>query len=366
MCGIFGQITSSKINKSEISILANQSKQRGKDSSGLVYFENFKYKVAKADFEINKLLNKIKPYHSQLVLGHSRLITNSWSDNQPIIRNNNALIHNGIIVNEEEIWSKIDQKKQLKIDSETIIAIAEDYLNKGGEIENVHKKILSLCKGIAACALTLTNKGKLLLFSNNGSLYVGKNKTGICFASEKYPLTLIECENIVQIKNEVYIINIPTVNSEIEIINYNIERRNLIPEFIFNKNEAALLNYEKLNLKRCTRCILPETMPFIKFDTAGVCNYCHHYKIRNRPKPKEELFSLVEKYRRKEGNDCIVPFSGGRDSCYGLHLIVNELKMKPITYTYDWGMVTDLGRRNISRMCAELGVENIIIADDIE
>ena len=39
--------------------------------------------------------------------------------------------------------------------------------------------------------------------------------------------------------------------------------------------------------------------------------------------------------------------------------------MKPITYTYDWGMVSDLGRRNISRMCAKLGVENIIVAADI-
>jgi hypothetical protein len=61
-----------------------------------------------------------------------------------------------------------------------------------------------------------------------------------------------------------------------------------------------------------------------------------------------------------------VPFSGGRDSCHGLHLIVKELGMNPIAYTYDWGMVTDLGRRNISRMCAALGVENIIIAADIE
>ena len=60
-----------------------------------------------------------------------------------------------------------------------------------------------------------------------------------------------------------------------------------------------------------------------------------------------------------------MPFSGGRDSCYALHLIVNELKMKPVTYTYDWGMVTDLGRRNISRMCSDLGVENIIVAADI-
>ncbi len=40
--------------------------------------------------------------------------------------------------------------------------------------------------------------------------------------------------------------------------------------------------------------------------------------------------------------------------------------MNPVTYTYDWGMVTDLGRRNISRMCSKLGVENIIIADDID
>ena len=61
----------------------------------------------------------------------------------------------------------------------------------------------------------------------------------------------------------------------------------------------------------------------------------------------------------------IVPFSGGRDSCFGLHLVVNELGLRPVTYTYDWGMVTDLGRRNISRMSAELGVENIIVAADI-
>ena len=59
-----------------------------------------------------------------------------------------------------------------------------------------------------------------------------------------------------------------------------------------------------------------------------------------------------------------MPFSG-RDSSYGMHLIVRELGMNPIAYTYDWGMVTDLGRRNISRVCAELGVENIIVAADI-
>ncbi|MFY9402189.1 MAG: hypothetical protein WAQ07_02115 [Candidatus Omnitrophota bacterium] len=106
-------------------------------------------------------------------------------------------------------------------------------------------------------------------------------------------------------------------------------------------------------------------MPFISFDSKGVCNYCNNYKLRNNPKPKEELLRLVEPYRRKNSPDCIVPFSGGRDSSYALHLIVNELKMKPVTYTYDWGMITGLGKRNISRMCSALGVENITITDNI-
>jgi len=127
-----------------------------------------------------------------------------------------------------------------------------------------------------------------------------------------------------------------------------------------------MLEYPEYRLRRCSKCLLPESMPFIRFDADGVCNYCHNYKLRNKPKPKEELLALLEPYRRTEGAECIVPFSGGRDSCYGLHLIVNELKMRPITYTYDWGMVTDLGRRNVSRMSASLGVENIIVAADIE
>ena len=106
-------------------------------------------------------------------------------------------------------------------------------------------------------------------------------------------------------------------------------------------------------------------MPFIKFDEHGVCNYCLHYKSRNQPRPKEELFALVEPFRRKHGDEVLVPFSGGRDSSYGLHLIINELGLRPVTYTYDWGMVTDLGRRNVSRMSSKLGVENIIVAADI-
>jgi len=367
MCGIFGQVAKKRTNKEKLDKLVKHSEQRGVDSSGLIYYENSIYKVDRADFNIEKLLNKIQPYDSKVILGHSRLITNGLGDNQPVVRNNICAVHNGIIVNEKEVWNGLNSKRALKIDSEVIVAIASEHLANGGESSEISSKVLSLCRGVVACALVIPNIGKVILFSNNGSLYVGEDDADIYFASEKYALSEIGCKSIKQIKEEPFIIDIPSSDKELFVNDISTRTENLIPEFSFNKEQENLLEYKEIsNLKRCTKCILPETMPYIKFDLAGVCNYCHNYKPRNKPKPKEELLKLVEPYRRAGKElDCIVPFSGGRDSCYGLHLIIEELGMKPVTYTYDWGMVTDLGRRNISQMCGDMGVENIIVAADI-
>jgi glutamine---fructose-6-phosphate transaminase (isomerizing) len=365
MCGIFGQISKTIVNKGNIKKLAKHSEQRGFDSSGLIFYDKASYKVSRADFNIEKLLKNTRPYGSSVVLGHSRLITNGLSDNQPVIRNNICAIHNGIIVNEEEVWGKIKSKRKLKIDSELIVAIASESINNNLSIDEIPKRILSLCKGVISCALLIPNRSKILLFSNNGSLYVGKLGNDIYFASEKYALVRIGCINIDQVKDEPYFIDVPTSNNEVLVTDASTRIENLIPEFQINKFEEKLLEYEELDIRRCTRCILPETMPFIAFNSDGVCNYCTNYRPINQLKSKEDLYKIIEPYRKKRGLECIVPFSGGRDSCYGLHLIVNEMKLKPVTYTYDWGMVTDLARRNISKVCAELGVENIIIAADI-
>jgi len=366
MCGIFGSISISKTNLTNLKKLVKHSQQRGKDSSGLIYYDSNNYNINRADYEITKLLKEVKISNSNIVLGHSRLITNGLSDNQPVVRKNIAAIHNGIVVNEKEIWDSLSVQRQLTIDSETIVSIAEEHLNNFGEISDLPSKILQKCKGIIACALIVPSLGKLLLFSNNGSLYIGDSGEDKYFASERYGLEIIGCKNITQIVNTAEILDIPISNNDFIITDIQKRIENLIPEFIYNSQQEQLLEYKKIEIKRCTKCVLPETMPFIKFDEKGVCNYCKNYKSRNTPKPKEELFELVKPYRRNGKDlDCIVPFSGGRDSCYGLHLIVEELKMKPVTYTYDWGMVTDLGRRNISRMCSQLGVENIIVAADI-
>ncbi len=364
MCGIFGIVSKQTVELTELKLLAEHARQRGRDSSGLIMNAHGNYNVYRADYDIKKLMAGVSVANSSVALGHSRLITNGLADNQPVIRGDVCVIHNGIVVNHESLWSELSLERRQEIDTEIIAAIVERHIEQTGAVEGLADKVLSLCKGVVATAIVVPKLGKAILFSNNGSLYVGNKGDAFYFSSEQYPLTKLGCSSIRQIINQEVVLDIPSAGRFI-IKDNNSRKINLIPKFVKIQSEINLLEYPKPNLRRCTKCILPETMPYISFDADGVCNYCNNYKPRNNPKPKEEIFELVKPYRRNGQLDCIVPFSGGRDSCYGLHLIVKELEMKPVTYTYDWGMVTDLGRRNISRMCAELGVENIIIADDI-
>jgi len=77
-----------------------------------------------------------------------------------------------------------------------------------------------------------------------------------------------------------------------------------------------------VNLRRCTRCLLPETFPGIEFDEEGVCNYCRHYE-KVEVKGEEALRQVLEQYRGKgERYDCWVPIGGGRDSSFDLHQVV--------------------------------------------
>lgn len=364
MCGIFGGVSKSKIDLSVLRKLAYFATTRGKDSSGIVVCESNEYRAYRADFTIKSLFPKAKIKAPTTLIGHSRLITNGNFDNQPVEYEGIFVIHNGIVVNDDELWEKTTKVRHHQIDSEIIAALIAEYLEEGLSPIDASKKALGQINGVAACAVLIPKIGKLILFSNNGSLYQGSLNGSMFFSSEKYPLEQVGASGISQV-TQPESFDVDHYSAEVEITEWNSFKHNLVADLISNPAEEAMLVFEKPEIKRCSKCILPSTMPFIYFDDQGVCNYCNNYQLRNVPKPTSELFELVEKYRRLSGEEVIVPFSGGRDSCYGLHLIVNELGLKPITYTYDWGMVTDLGRRNISIMSSALGVENIVVAADI-
>lgn len=370
MCGIFG-IRSNNIDSEKLNSLVINSRRRGKDSSGIFSInKDLSSSIYKSNEDILKLKKKISLKDSYFIMGHSRLATNGDYYNQPVFRDEILVIHNGIIVNDEGLWEKISFKKKFEIDSEIIIGLTLEFLKQNGSLKNLHEYIFSNVIGSVSCVIYIRELQKAVLMSNNGSLFYSFDSVtnDIIFSSEMKFFRDFNVENVAQLKNDSFVFELQSdTNDDVQLIQFKKERRlPLLPSFNHKNEEQALLEYKKVNLLRCKKCILPCTMPFITFNEDGVCNYCLNYRISNQPKPKENLLELVDRYRSNDStSDCIVPFSGGRDSCMALHLIVKDLRLKPVTFTYDWGMVTDLGRRNISTFCSDLGVENIIFADDI-
>ena len=60
MCGIFGVIGTATVDMKDLETLALHARQRGRDSSGLVYHANGKYWVERADYDIFRLLKTVK------------------------------------------------------------------------------------------------------------------------------------------------------------------------------------------------------------------------------------------------------------------------------------------------------------------
>lgn len=438
MCGIFGVISKKDSNISEAKLrsitdrLFILSEARGKESAGIAVknsnngtisvlkksipaseliksdeYNKFYVEATKNLFDLNKR-------GSFAIIAHARLVTNGSQENnnnnQPVIKNNAVAVHNGIITNVEELWQKhSDLKRLYEVDTEVFLSLIRNYFEQTESLSSAVQSSYNEIEGTASVAILNSDISKVVLATNNGSLYFAFNKQKdiLLFASEDFILRdLIIKENLKEQgfdstewmrSGSGFVIDIETFSSEKfllleaashlkgldacsiqtdEIKNYSPDQSidiDSIHQQLANQTRFAPLrkklqfNLDDISkLKRCTKCLLPETFPFIEYDHTGECNYCRHYVVKKQGQKENEFKSMMEKFRSKDGSyDVIMPFSGGRDSSYGLHYVVHELKMKPLTYTYDWGMVTDLARRNIARVCGKLGVENIIVSADI-
>lgn len=114
-------------------------------------------------------------------------------------------------------------------------------------------------------------------------------------------------------------------------------------------------------MKRCNRCGLPQTHETISFDAAGVCNICRQHEFKadriDWTANKVALDALVEEYRGKYDYDCLVPFSGGKDSTWTLHYLVREYKLKPLVVRFDHGFLRPNLDANVKKVMRNLGVD---------
>ncbi len=416
MCGIFGLTIKENSNfnfsslESTITRLFKLSESRGKEAAGIAIFTDKKINIFKQPVSASLLVKeeKYKELFEKLskdmissltVIGHTRLVTDGAQEsnynNQPVIKKDIVGIHNGIIVNHDKLWKQFPMKREYEVDTEVMLSLIDYFYQEKKSLISAVQNTFNYIQGAASIAVLFKNLNRLLLATNNGSLYlyIDKQKNFLIFASELYILKkffkkkfygqTVDSKSIFQVKpNEGYLFDVSNLSFQKfnfnrekkykkQMVDFNELSKTIITDFVskfknnnfsvpFSKNQP-LIN----SLKRCKKCILSGTFPFIEFDEEGVCNYCRSYK-KNKVKGIAVLEETISKFRSKSGEpDCIIGISGGRDSIYGLHYIKNVLKMNPIVYTYDWGMITDLARRNISRVCGELGVEHILISADI-
>lgn len=122
-------------------------------------------------------------------------------------------------------------------------------------------------------------------------------------------------------------------------------------------------NQVELSIDRCTRCVLPSNYPGISFDSGGVCSVCaEHIKTYDRVdwKAREKrLERILNRYRGRSRvkYDCLVPFSGGKDSSYTLYLLVKKYGMTPLALNVDNGFASVSAREFISDFTERLGVD---------
>ncbi len=110
--------------------------------------------------------------------------------------------------------------------------------------------------------------------------------------------------------------------------------------------------------------MLPETYETFEFDKDGTCNVCKTHTIQKSKidweKRGKDFENLVKNYRDKGDYDCIVPFSGGKDSTYVLHQIVKKHKLKPLVVSFDHGFFREQHMNNIEKTLKILGTDYLV------
>ncbi|MBR1257956.1 hypothetical protein JQ634_30250 [Bradyrhizobium sp. AUGA SZCCT0240] len=397
MVGIAGQFDRDWTRRA-IRTLMQASEVRGKEATGLAIHTPIDIRVFKQAGRARNVAKSLRfrtflddalgalqtgsdgTFSSPLVfLGHSRLVTNGYSslddNNQPITTDSCVGIHNGIVVNDKELWLKHPQlTRSSEVDSEVIFRFIDSGIRDGLPVQQAVSSTFSKIYGVANIAFVRRDTRTLELATNNGSLFLFNTPESNCviFASERHLLA----EALAQIGFGVAGGKLSHLRpgqgaslayDDASVKYYELSAPDVAVIAQSEPNSMPIIwrRPSKATLRRCSVCILPETFPGISFDNDGVCSVCraHEAKVLHG---RDELERIVAPYRSKTGEaDCIVAFSGGRDSSYGLHYLKRELGMNPIAYTYDWGMVTDVARRNISRLCAKLGVEHLLRSPDI-
>ena len=116
-------------------------------------------------------------------------------------------------------------------------------------------------------------------------------------------------------------------------------------------------------MKFCSKCVIPETAETHSFSDDGSCSVCNQIDIKrskidwnDREKKLEEL---LKNYRVKFSYDCIVPFSGGKDSVFALWYAIKKLNLRPLVVRFNHLFMREGVEKNVDKCLKLLGADFI-------
>lgn len=116
----------------------------------------------------------------------------------------------------------------------------------------------------------------------------------------------------------------------------------------------------------CKNCVLDERFPGISFDENGVCNFCRSHKKQDeqqllKEKYEKQFVELISKYKGKSAYDCLVAYSGGKDSSYTLYLLKNKYGLNVLALTYDNWFQSERAAMNIREVIKHLNLAHLTV-----
>ncbi len=105
----------------------------------------------------------------------------------------------------------------------------------------------------------------------------------------------------------------------------------------------------------CTKCLMPSTKPYIRFNADGVCDACDTHRLKENAKigidwkDRERRFDeLVGRAKAIKAPlyDALVPVSGGKDSITQVHRLL-KYGLRILAVNVDYGIKTRIGEQNL-------------------
>jgi glucosamine 6-phosphate synthetase-like amidotransferase/phosphosugar isomerase protein len=197
MCGIAGYSLSTECDVDRTlaaqALLAGIA-ERGADAVGYAYRNGGDVHVHKQRSGASKLLDRIEiPQHASKVLVHVRDYTKGHpmieANNHPVRHGSVVGVHNGIILNDEEIFAEHGFERaapRMTVDSEAIFALAE--------LTESRPKALEQLRGSMAAAWIDERRDGLVYCARGVGrpLWVGEGKHATFFASTGLALEVVE------------------------------------------------------------------------------------------------------------------------------------------------------------------------------